>query len=447
MTINNTTQFQGDIEQYIADELLPVAQRYLVIHQMGDEAELPEGRGLSYTATRFNRVPLPQFPLAEGVPPVGETMTISQVTGTALQWGDGIRLTDVAELTTKHPLMKTANQLLGLQVGELFERNTFQTLLAATQVNYVNQRGSRAAIQASDVLDPHTINRTVAALENLGAYQFMGPSETDPKLKAGSQAMRANKDFAGMPHFVAIGSPLVFGDFSENSTFILAASYSDINKLYNSEIGSWRGMRFCKSNLVPTWTGIAAVNGTAGTSGSLATGTYYIQLTASDVQNQYESQIYQVSASIPVTGPSGSVSVTLPNLTGYVFSAYIGTSASPQNLALSSSGPPSGPMAGQATQMVGGQTVVLTGVGIAQVPPAAPATGVTVYPTYVIGKGYFTNIKLKSVEVFWNDKPDKTDWLNQLRIVGWKTIYGTMISNQQFGCRIESSSGFPATFG
>lgn len=448
MAINNSTQFQGDIEQFIADELLPVAQRMLVINQLGEEAKvtIPEGRGVNYTATRFNRLPLPFQPLSEGVPPVGETLNITQVTGTALQWGDGVKLTDVTELTIKHPVMKVSNDLLGLQVGELFERNAFNTLLAATQVNYVNQRGSRAALQSGDVLDAHTINRTVAALTNLGAYKFSGPSETNYKRNATTESERSNASPAGMPHYVAVISPLVSGDFSENQNFVLAATYSNVNLLYNFEIGYWRGMRFVESNLVPTWTGIAAVNGSPGTSGSLATGTYYVQVTGSDNQNQYESNIYQVSASVSVTGPNGSISVTLPSTTGFSYSVYVGTSTSPQNLGLSTSGPTSGPYQGQATQMTGGQTIVITGTGLAQVPPAAPATGVTVYPTYVIGKGYFANIKLKDVETFWLTKPDKSDLLNQIRWVGWKTYYGVMISNQQFGCRIESASAFSNTF-
>jgi len=42
---------------------------------------------------------------------------------------------------------------------------------------------------------------------------------------------------------------------------------------------------------------------------------------------------------------------------------------------------------------------------------------------------------------------DKSDPLNQLRVVGWKTMYGTLIQNNQFFMRIESVSAFSATFG
>ena len=128
MAVNQSSSFQADIEAYIADKTLPLARRQLVVYQFGDPLTLPKGRGLTYTATRYNRMSLPYAPLSEGVPPVGEIMTIQQVTATALQWGDKVTITDVAEMTIKHPLFKKAIELLGLQVAETLERNTFNNL-------------------------------------------------------------------------------------------------------------------------------------------------------------------------------------------------------------------------------------------------------------------------------------------------------------------------------
>lgn len=447
MATNVSGQYTADIEAFIADEVLPLAQRQLVIYQFGDPLTLPKGRGLTYTATRFNRLPLPFAPLSENVQPLGETMTISQVTATVQQWGDLVRITDVAELTIKHPLMNQANFLIGLQIAELFERNTYNTLMALTQVNYVNSRGSRAALQTGDVLDPHTVNRTVVALKDVGAPQFNGPMSTDEKREADADR-NPSGNAKTLPHYVAVGNPNVFGDFSENSTVINAWTYSDINRLYNSEVGSWRGMHFCESNMVPSFVGVAAIQGTPGAAGNLATSAaYQIIVTGSDTQNQYESRIYQVSNAINVVGgPNGSISVTLPATQGFTYSVYVGTSASPTNLGVCASGPLVGPLAGMATQLPAGATVVITALGVAQTPPAAPATGVTVYPTFVIGKGAYGQIMLKDVATSWLDKADKSDPINQQRLIGYSVFYGSIILNTQFAARIESSSAFSATF-
>lgn len=447
MPTNTASQFSADIEAYIQDELLELARRQVVAYGFGDPLTLPKGRGTTYTATRYNRIPLPFAPLSEGVPPVGETMTITQVTATAQQWGDKVTITDVAELTIKHPLFNTAVNLTGLQVTETLDRNTFVSLMAGTQVNYVNTRGSRAALVAGDVMNIHEINRGFGALVTLGAPQFMGDEQTTQKINAEDGQPNASKSPRTAAHYVGITHSLVMQDMREISTMVLAWSYSDLMKLYNGEFGEAGGLRFVRSNMVPSFTGVAQINGVAGTSGTLATNSYFIRVTASDSQNQYETLLYQVSAAAVVTGPNGSVSVTVPSTPGYTYSVYIGLTTSPTNLGLSSSGPTSGPMQGQATQIAPGTVAVITGVGVAQTPPAAPATGITVYPTFIFGKGAYGQVVLDDVKTSFLKTADKSDPLNQLRIIGWKVFYGTLIQNQQFFMRIESTSAFSATFG
>ena len=447
MATNQSSSFQADIEAYIADKTLPLARRQLVVYQFGDPLTLPKGRGLTYTATRYNRVALPYAPLSEGVPPVGELMTISQVTATALQWGDKITITDVAEMTIKHPLFKKAIELLGLQVAETLERNTFNNLMGGAQINYVNSRGARASLVAGDVMNIHELNRAYAMLVTLGAPRYMGDEMTDTKLEADAGGAKASSDPRRMPHYASVIHPFVAGDLRENQPIQYAWSQSDINRLYNYELGEWSGIRFCMSNLVPSFTGVAAIQGGIAATGSLATNTYYIIVTASDTQNQYESQIYQVSNGINVVGPNGSITVALPVLAGYTFNVYLGTTNAPTNLGLSVAGPTVGPMQGQATQLAGGQTVTLTGIGASQIPPAAPATGVTVYPNFIFGRGAYGQVKLDDTKFSYLKEADKSDPLNQLRVVGWKTFYGTIFLNAQFMMRIESTSAFNSTFG
>lgn len=441
-TTNYQSTFNSDVENYIQDKTLPLTQRQLVAYQFGDQLRLPKGRGLSYTASRYDRVNLPFAPLSEGQPPVGEALTLAQVTATAQQWGDTITITDVADMTIKHPLFQKAIDLISMQMAETLERNTFNNLLAGTQINYVNTRGARASLVAGDVLNPHELNRAAAALYTIGAPQFMGQMEEDAKVSAGKPKTSASK-----AHYVALIHPLPENDLRENQTIVTAWSYSAIERLYNNELGEWSGIRFCRSNMVPFFTGVAAVTGTAGTSGTMATGTYYVQVTGSVAQNGYEQRIYQVSSGISVTGATGSISVTVPTLAGYTFNVYVGTTSSPVNLGLSTSGPSTGALAGNAVGIASGSTVVITGLGASRTPPAAPATGVTVYPTFVIGKNAYGQVMLDDPKFTYLKTADKSDPLNQLRVVGWKCMYGTLIENQNFFMRIESSSNFNSTFG
>src|SRR5215831_13805379 len=295
---NVASQFSADIVAYIAEKTLPLARKQLVAYQFGDPLTLPKGRGTTYTATRYLRIPLPFAPLSEGVPPIGETMTIQQVSAVAQQWGDKVTITDVAEMTIYHPLFQKATELVGLQVGETLERNTFNTLNSGTQINYVNSRGARASLVAGDVLSPYEVQRVYSQLFTLGAPRFAGDEQTNTKLEADAGGAKASNNPRQMPHYTAIIHPFVAADLRQNAQVQTAWSYSDINRIYNYEAGEFNGIRFCESNMVPFWTGIAAVQGVAGTSGTLATNSYFIQVTGSDTQNQFESQIYQISSAV-----------------------------------------------------------------------------------------------------------------------------------------------------
>jgi N4-gp56 family major capsid protein len=443
MVANASVNFSGDISRYLDSKVLRLSQRHLVVRQFATKVKIPTNEELTYTATRFNRLPLPYAPLNEGVPPVGEEMSISQVTGVAIQWGDKVTVPDVANLTIRHPVVQQAIRLLGYQVPETYERNCLVQLTSGTQVNYVNQRGARANLVAGDVLDPTTVNRTVSNLKTRGAPMMNGPTETDvfKSIEEGPRKALANP--ITHEHYVAVGHPIPLNDFANNSTVQTAWSYSDINKLYINEVGQWRGMHFCESNMLPTWTGLAQSAGTPGTAGNLATSAnYYVQVTGSDIQNQYESQIAQVSAAISVTGPTGSISVTVPSTQGFTYSIYIamGVNASPMNLGLSASGPTTGPYAGQAVQIPPGTTAILTGIGLMQIPPAAPAEDITVFPMFVFGEDAFCALELERLTWTRLFEADKFDPLNQLRVVGWKGWDGYVITNQQFMERIESSA-------
>ena len=455
-TLGTSGLYQGDTQRFLDKEVLPVAQRHLVVRQFAQKIRIPERMGLTYTGTRYNRFVLPYGPLNEGVPPLGQAPSISQISGVATQWGDRANITDITEMTPLHDVLSQCSRLFGLQVPETYERNTFNQLNAATQRNFVNQRGSRAALQAGDLLDPYTVNRTVANLKTLGAYMMNGPTETDVRKDIEEGPRKATANPRTHEHYVSVAHPIPLNDFANNSTVQLAWSYSDIDKLYINEVGQWRGLHFCESNMVPYFVGNA--NNAAGltytpatTGGALPAATYVVQITGSDPQNQYEQQIFQVSGSQVVGGTgAGSISVVLPNApANFTYSAYIssGAGSQPQNLATSAAGPGLGPYAGQAVQMAAGSTVVLTGIGAMQAPPAAPATGVTVFLTYVFGEHYFACLELERIQWFRLFQADKSDVLNQTRVLGWKGWDGSLILNQLFGAIIESSATGTGAFG
>ena len=262
----------ADIELHIANEVLRISQRQLVAYQFGQPIRLSKQSGVTYTATRYERLPLPFAPLSEGVAAAGEAISIAQVSATAQQWGDLVRVTDVADMTIKHPLFKQAIRLIGIQQPETIERNVLNSLMAGTQVNYSGtSKTSRFTLASGDVLTLPNIGAIVGSLETFGAPPFNGDERVDMKIDAGKKS-NASGNPAAMPHYVALIHPMIAQDLRQNTTVAGAWAFSDLNRLYNNDIGEWGGVRFCKTNMMPYWTGVALVTGTAATTGgALAT--------------------------------------------------------------------------------------------------------------------------------------------------------------------------------
>lgn len=455
---NFSSTYAADVSNYIQKEKLPLVQRQLVLYQFGQMLRLPKQRGLTYTASRYDRTNLPIAPLSEGVPPIGETIPLAQVSVTAQQWGDTITVTDIADFSIEHPLFVTAKDLIAMNAQETLERNTCNALMAGTQINYVNSRGARASLVAGDVMNSHEVNRMVTALKIIGAPQHLGQLEEDAKITAGKPSM-ASKSPAGRKHYVVVCRPEVEADLRESSLVTQAWAQSDINRLYNDEIGEWGGTRWVSSNTIPYFVGVAApvANTPSGTNGnfvannnggSLANGNYYLQITGFLSQLGYETAIGIASAVIAVGGAgAGSITVTLPTTAGYTYAVYLDIVATPAHLGVSASGPTVGPLAGQAVGLAPGAVVTVTGVGSARVAPAAPAATITVFPTFFFGKDAYAQVMLDDMKFYFLDKAEKVDPLNQLYMVGWKCMWNTIILNNNFMGRVEAVSNFSASFG
>jgi N4-gp56 family major capsid protein len=454
--VNKSSSFSADISNYIAKKTLPLAQRQLVAFQFGTPITLPKNRGTSYTATRYSRVPMPSGPLAEGVPSVGEIMPISQQTATAQQWGDSVYITDVDMLTIEHDLFKEAMRVTALQLAETLERNTQNALMSGTNIGFANSKTSRANLLTTDVLGVTEINKAVGSLNTVGAPKFGARDMEDDKLQLDVIRGEGGKN---KPHYVAIIHPLVEQDLRSNTTMSLAWSYSDLEVLYNMEVGVWGGVRFTSTNMTPWYTGAALVTGaTSGTAnGSTFTGAnYQLFVTQTDPIFGYERIISQSSGNIAMTAGQ-NMTVTLPaaTVTGYTFNCYLSAAGgtTPSTLALCASGPTTGAYAGYATQLPASTTVALTGPGptVASlqssatpslVAPLPPATGVTVYPSFFIAKGAYGQVTLDSAHFEYLKDADKSDPHNQLRVITWKIFYGTIILNQAFFLRFESGSNY-----
>lgn len=407
---NTFSTFSNDAQTFIAAQLLKRVHRDVIVYPMARHEKLPNRFSTTFQFTRFEKLPLPDTALSEGVTPsAGELMTISTVQATMNQWGDYVTLTDVATITAKHPALEQAVILLSEQARELIDRECINLLLSNANVNYPGV-SSRANITTSTYITTGVIKTATAALRRQGAHPISG------RLYQG------------------LMDPSIEMDLLGESTFVTAAQYSNIMALMNGEAGTWMGVRWVVSNIIPTLQANSNVTCvSSATAGSLtASNSYYLQVVQRDAALGFVAGTTQIQTQATSVSQT-SLSVTLPNTTNALFDIYLGSTNSTLYLVSSFN--------------AGNQTINVGAVPSASsAPPAAPGSGVNVHYSWIFGDEAFAAPELMSLETFITPNvASDSDPLAQRRKVSWKFMFKPVICNDTYIQRIECASAFDVT--
>jgi N4-gp56 family major capsid protein len=418
-----TTGISGaSIDAHIAAKLLMLAQKTLIFHQLSEKAQLPSGEGKTFQFNRYERLDLPLNPLSEAVDPDGSSMELTTVSATADQWGAFISLSDVRVLTFKHPQLQVAMNLLSYQAAELVERENINLLLTGTSVSFGGTATTRAGLStaSTDSFSDNVAQRVVKRLRDRGAHE----------------------DESG--YFVGVVDSAMEQDISSSSTstFVQAAAYSSIRTLYKGEIGEWRGVRWMRSNFIPSLEGVEAVSATSpdDPAGTFTTANYRVSVAYYNKRTGFLEKLSQ-NDNVAFTDDD-SLALTTPNDSSYVYKVFVSLAAGaataimyqanaatyalgfiPHNTAVSVLAPPT------------------SGASIAG--SDIPAEDKIVHFGWVFGKESYCNVDLQNMQVFVSGKDATTDNPIMLRrTVGWKCMFKPVIQNNDFMERIEVLSQF-----
>lgn len=402
------SNFNADaISAYIAAKLLMLAEKNLVLYQLCDKANLVHGNGRTFQYTRYERVDLPQDPLSEGVTPSDSDMSISTVQAVMDQWGAVIPVTDVAIDSVKHPVLQQAISRGSIQAKETIDREIFKVMATGTNIYFPNAVSARGSLTSADKISSASIGKVVANLRDDGAIPYED----------------------GM--FAGVMDPFAEDDITSDSTFVTAASYGAVKKLYNQEVGSWKGVRWVRTNSYPAIRldagGSAASSATAG---SLVAATAYdLKLAVVDKKTKHETFI---TAIIDVTTGGGqtSVDITVPALpsgatAGSKYRLYFGLDGGVLYKAADDIDPSS----------VYNHGTLPTSGAVAQ---ASPPANVPVHLSFVMGKEAVACPELNKIKAYLTPAgPSDSDPLVQRRKVGWKCDFKPVITNELFLARLE----------
>jgi len=411
---------------YITAKMIELLNRILVLDKLADSYPLEQKNSKTLRVVRVERLSLPTTQLVEGVTPFTNALTLTNVDVVTEQWGIVALLTDVVELTVRHPMLNIAVERVSMAMKEAAEREDAQVLMAGTNVTYPGANVARSTLASTDVFSTALAITINAKLEMRGA----------PKYMPDGQYMGVFQP----PHKAAV--------LASDQTFQQASNFARVAKLEYGYVGPWMGIDWILGNFLPMYVGVVAPDGAAitalkgqytasTTGGSLASGNYQIKIVAREVTTNYERRISQQTANIAVTGPTGSIAVVLPSSTNYVYDIYMTlvNGATAYRVATL--------QAASSTF-----TIQTAPAGTEAVAPVSPATGVSVYPGFVCGRGAFGTAVLNgmSLQTFVTPKgPSDSDPLVQRRKVGAKFMRKSFILDNAFLERFETSSALAAT--
>lgn len=252
----------SDQQTYFSAKLLEVAVLVTILDQFGDKDPIPSNSSKSIQFNRLEKLSTSLTPtqLTEGISPDAIGLQMSQYTAVAEQYGILLRLSDLAELTSKHDVVGRALYVLGLHAAETYDILIFNVLSTATNVYRPNNKTSNATTTASDKI----------------GYTDM-------------VALHANlMDQGGRPYddgdYVFVVAPQVNASMLQDPDFKASNQFGKPDRIWRGEVQELTGFRVIKTNapgFAPTTQAISGAANKLYTSFAIARNAYQI----SDLQN------------------------------------------------------------------------------------------------------------------------------------------------------------------
>ena len=236
MAATAATNVSSDLQTYFSKRLLDINYKDAVLQTAAYVEDIPSNSSKTISFTQYSRLSVPGSVLSEGTAPTDTQITNSAVTAVVDQWGAYVTLTDLAELTVKHPLAEETLYLLGQQATETIETTINSVLVAGTTVQYANGKAARTAVAATDVVTTTELRKAVKTLQINGARP----------LDSGN--------------FVLFVDPSVAMDILADSEFRAVTNFAPAPQYEGAVLGTWYGVEVRRSNVIATITSTVTVH-------------------------------------------------------------------------------------------------------------------------------------------------------------------------------------------
>lgn len=245
---------------YVAAELLKRANPALVMQPFLQTKPIPKNSGQAVKFRRYEALPPATADITEGVTPPGSSITSTDYSGTLVQIGDWVGITDQVQDTHEDPIIKEYSDILGEQAALTVETKLFYILRAGTNVFRAN--GSAR----TDINTPltKTLQQKVTRL-----FKQQNASTISKKLSSDARMDTVNVK----PAFIAFCHPDLTETIQGFDGFKDVVDYGGAMTPYPTEIGSVNDVRYLTSTVISSWADAGAAKAGSGTTMISTTGT------------------------------------------------------------------------------------------------------------------------------------------------------------------------------
>jgi N4-gp56 family major capsid protein len=231
----------------IQKKMLPIAKRLLTFAKFAQKETKPQKQGLEIRHRRYERFPIVDTPIAEGVTPDFSSLEHTTLMHTLKQYGSYVNTTDVQMAAAADPVLKIISERQATQAGETIDFLSFKVFRAGTSVKYVG-----ASATARGHVDMH-IGGAVTVVDDPGNSATLGPLQTAIRALQNNDAsklknkLKASVGIATEPireSYVAICHPDLQQDIQGLPNFVPVEKYPDQGDVIEGEIGGVEGVRF-----------------------------------------------------------------------------------------------------------------------------------------------------------------------------------------------------------
>tara|TARA_Y100001963_G_scaffold159145_1_gene261533 strand:+ start:1086 stop:2180 length:1095 start_codon:yes stop_codon:yes gene_type:complete len=248
-TITGATSY-GDLSKNdaftIQKKMLPIAKRLLTFAKFAQKETKPQKQGLEIRHRRYERFPIVDTPVAEGVTPDFTSLEHTTLMHTLKQYGSYVNTSDVMLAASHDPVLNVITERQAQQAGETLDFLSFKVFRAGTQAAYsggttratvdrtIGQQAATSAATKAPTGDDGLIQKAVRVLQRNDAVKLRS------KLRAavGIATEPIRESFIGICH------PDLQQDLEAISGFVPVEKYSDTGDAIEGEIGSVKGVRF-----------------------------------------------------------------------------------------------------------------------------------------------------------------------------------------------------------